>query len=67
MVTRQYRLSEFNTDGYPDVAQQVELLCEDHCGTYTLPFLCRWGDGVWIGVNSEEPIQATVVGWRERG
>jgi len=24
------------------VDQPLELLCEDHVGTYVIPFLCRW-------------------------
>jgi hypothetical protein len=65
MATRQYRLSEFNTKDRPTGEQLVELLCEDHCGTYALPFACRWSTDIWVRADSGEPIQATVLGWRE--
>jgi len=39
MATRERRLSEFNTGQPSDHA--VELLCEDHNGTYVLPYLCE--------------------------
>jgi hypothetical protein len=66
MATRQHRLREFNTENHPSAEQRVELLCEDHCGTYSLPFACRWADGNWISADSGELIQAVIVGWRER-
>jgi hypothetical protein len=65
MATRQYRLSEFNTEDRPTGDQRVELLCEDHCGTYTIPFACRWSDGDWVAADSGDPIQAVVLGWRK--
>jgi hypothetical protein len=65
MVTREYRLAEFSnsppTEGLP-----VELLCEDHAGTYLLPFPCRWTDGAWHNGVSGALIDARVVGWRVR-
>jgi SAM-dependent methyltransferase len=30
--------------------RRLELLCEDHVGTYVLPFLCRWSSGDWKSV-----------------
>jgi len=30
--------------------RRLELLCEDHVGTYVLPFLCRWSSGDWESV-----------------
>ena len=45
----QARLAEFN-QGSPPTGQQFLLLCEDHNGTYTLPFRCEWRDGAWYGV-----------------
>ena len=36
MAKREHRPSQFNTDGGPDVGTHVELLCEDHNGTYVL-------------------------------
>jgi hypothetical protein len=64
MATRQHRLGEFNTKDRPAGGQRVELLCEDHCGTYTLPFACHWAGSVWVGADSGKPIEAVVVGWR---
>jgi hypothetical protein len=37
MATRDHRLAEFN-QGPPPLGQQLQLLCEDHNGTYLLPF-----------------------------
>jgi hypothetical protein len=62
MATRDYRLSEFNQGPPPDRA--VEVLCEDHNGTYVLPYLCNWKDGGWHHSASGTDIEATVVGWR---
>jgi hypothetical protein len=42
----------------------VEVLCEDHSGTYQLPFACRWIDGEWRNSESGSMVEATVVGWR---
>jgi hypothetical protein len=63
MATRQARIAEFNT-GDPPVGQSLELLCEDHCGTYVIPYACRWAEGGWVGETSTQPIQVTVLGWR---
>jgi hypothetical protein len=62
MATRERRLSEFNSGPPPDHA--VELLCEDHNGTYVLPYLCEWKDSAWHNCMSRKPIDAKVVGWR---
>jgi hypothetical protein len=40
------------------------VLCEDHSGTYQLPFACRWVDGEWRNHESGGTVEATVVGWR---
>ena len=63
MVTRDYRLSEFRQDE-PPPHQKLQVLCEDHNGTYLLPFRCEWRDGAWYAAEKTKPIQATVVGWR---
>ena len=42
-VTRNQRLSEFNQGAAP-VGNLQRLLCEDHNGTYLLPFRCEWRD-----------------------
>jgi hypothetical protein len=66
MATRQQRIGAFTHDGVPPADQPLELLCEDHVGTYVVPFLCRWNSGAWQSVATSTPIEATVVGWRPR-
>ena len=43
MATRQQRINNFNSDGEPPAGYWMELLCEDHNGTYVLPFPCLLG------------------------
>jgi len=31
-------------------------LCEDHVGTYTLPYLCHWSNGAWRSAGRGEPV-----------
>ena len=38
MATREKRLAQFDGNGDPPPNQPVEVLCEDHSGTYQLPF-----------------------------
>jgi hypothetical protein len=64
MVTRQRRLAEFDGLGAPPPDQAVEVLCEDHSGTYQLPFACRFIAGQWLNDESGGMLEATVVGWR---
>lgn len=66
MATRQERLDAFTHDGDPPADQPLELLCEDHVGTYVVPFPCRWIGGHWHSVETGERITATVIGWRAR-
>jgi hypothetical protein len=66
MATRQERLDAFSHDGDPPVDQPLELLCEDHVGTYLVPFLCRWTTTEWHNIETGERIEATVIGWRPR-
>jgi hypothetical protein len=40
------------------------VLCEDHSGTYQLPFSCYFVDGKWRNHESGGTLEATVVGWR---
>jgi len=54
MATRERRLAEFNGSGEPPPDQPVQVLCEDHSGTYQLPFACRFVGGEW----------RNNVGWR---
>lgn len=63
MATRQSRLAEFNS-GEPPADGLLEILCEDHCGTYAIPFACRWVIDEWIGASNSQPIEVTVLGWR---
>jgi hypothetical protein len=64
MATRQARLSAFPSEPERPEGQVFEILCEDHVGTYALPFLCRWRDGDWWSAESGERIDAKVIGWR---
>ena len=64
MATRERRLAEFNGEGQPPPDQPVQVLCEDHSGTYQLPFACRFVDGEWRNNESGGTVEATVVGWR---
>jgi hypothetical protein len=66
MATRQQRIDAFSHDGDPPADQSLELLCEDHVGTYVIPFLCRWNSGAWQSVDTGDRIEATVLGWRAR-
>ena len=64
MATREKRLAQFDGNGEPPPDQPVEVLCEDHSGTYQLPFACRWIDGQWRNEKTGSAVEATVVGWR---
>ena len=64
MATRERRLAEFDGEGEPPPDQPVQVLCEDHSGTYQLPFACRFVDGEWRNNRTGGVVEATVVGWR---
>jgi hypothetical protein len=66
MATRQHRIGDFNSDGDPPAGYRMELLCEDHNGTYVLPFPCLWVDGVWRSMSTDFRIEAKVIGWRRQ-
>ena len=66
MATRQQRLDAFVHEGEPPADGPVELLCEDHVGTYVVPFPCQWSSGDWKNVETGERIAAKVIGWRAR-
>jgi hypothetical protein len=66
MATRQERLNAFTHDGDPPMNEPLELLCEDHVGTYVVPFPCRWTSEHWQSAETGERILATVLGWRPR-
>jgi hypothetical protein len=61
MATRQHRLDDFESDGEPPAGELMELLCEDHNGTYVIPFPCRWVDGTWRSITSNH--QFINAGW----
>ena len=65
-ASRQQRLDDFGEEGEPPTGEPIELLCEDHVGTYVIPFPCEWADGAWRNVKSGQPIEARVVGWRRQ-
>ena len=65
MVTRNTRLKDFITDGYPDSGLPVQALAEDHVGTYILPFWCERINGEWRNRATGEIVQANILGWRE--
>jgi hypothetical protein len=67
LVTRQERLDEFTHEGSPPIDHPLQILCEDHVGTYLIPFLCRWHGGAWENAKTHRRLEATVVGWREPG
>jgi hypothetical protein len=66
MATRQQRLSDFSQASEPPAGEPVELLCEDHIGTYVIPFPCRWDGGAWRSQDSGQAIEGKVVGWRRK-
>ncbi len=62
MPTRADRLAQFETDALPSPDRLVEVLCEDHVGTFILPFLCRSTSDGFINERTGDLIEATVVG-----
>jgi hypothetical protein len=66
-VTRRSRLDEFVTNHHPTADRPVQLLCEDHVGTYVIPFPCQYTAGEWVNTATGERIQGNVVGWRDLG
>ena len=64
MATREKRLAQFDGHGEPPPDQPLEVLCEDHSGTYQLPFACRYVEGRWQNDAAGVPVEATVIGWR---
>lgn len=64
MATREQRLADFTTEGIPPEKVSCQLLCEDHVGTYMLPFVCQFSQGQWVNEKTGLPIDAKVVGWR---
>jgi hypothetical protein len=65
MATRKNRLNDFITDRDPPPDYPVQVLCEDHVGTYLIRFPCQRTDGTWRNQATGEVIAGTVIGWRE--
>ena len=65
MVTHAERLADFTTDADPAQDSLVEVLCEDHVGTYLLPFLCRRTPDGFRNERTGELIEGRIVGWRD--
>ena len=65
MPARIDRLAEFETENEAPTNTLVEVLCEDHVGTFLLPFLCRSTPQGFKNARTDERIEADVVGWRE--
>ncbi len=65
MSSRAERLAEFEKNADPASESMVEVLCEDHIGTYLLPYLCRSTPEGFRNERTGELIEADVVGWRE--
>jgi hypothetical protein len=63
MVTRERRIAEFQT-GLPPTGERVELLCEDHCGTYALPFAVFWSGSAWVNAQTDADLTVAALGWR---
>ena len=63
MATREHRIAEFN-QVQPPADAVLKLLCEDHNGTYTLPFACLREAGAWLNAKSRTAIDGAVLGWR---
>ena len=61
---RRTRLADFSEAGAPPDGVSCDLLCEDHVGTYELPFACVWIDGGWTSETTGDDVAARVVGWR---
>jgi hypothetical protein len=64
MVTRQERIDDFDHEGTPPVDKPLQILCDNHVGTYVVPFLCRWRDGALQSSTTSRRIEAVVIGWR---
>jgi hypothetical protein len=62
MVTRNARLKDFITDGYPSSGLPVQALAEDHVGTYILPFSCERINGEWRNRATGRQFRRTSLG-----
>ncbi len=64
MSSRAERLAEFEKNADPASESMVDVLREDHVGTYLLPYLCRSTPEGFMNERTGEMIEAHVVGWR---
>jgi hypothetical protein len=65
MVTRTERLQQFISDADPPLGSLIEVLYEDHVGTYRLPWLCCSTPEGLRNARTGEVIEARAIGWRE--
>ena len=65
MVTRTERLQYFITAAAPPFGSVFEVVCQDHVGTYRLPWLCRSTPSGLRNERTGELIEGRVIGWRE--
>jgi hypothetical protein len=65
MVTRAERSQDFIIDADPPFGGVVEVLCEDHVGTYLLRFLCRSTPEGLRNERTGELIEGRVIDWWE--
>jgi hypothetical protein len=65
MVAFSERLAQFITDREAPDGTVVEALCQDHVGTYVLPFPCRRQGAAWYNNVTSAALDCDVIGWRE--
>jgi hypothetical protein len=53
LVTWQERIDDFIHEGSPPTDQLFQILCEDHVGTYVIPFPCQ----------TQKPADALKLWW----
>ena len=56
------------SSGDPPLDLPLQVLCEDHNGTYVLPFSYEWHEGAWQNSSSTKGnrcLEVKVVGWRD--
>ena len=64
MATREHRIAEFSTDA-PAAGAPMQLLCEDHAGTYVLPFAVPL-DGWRVVQCRDRRVDRYSSGWMAR-
>ncbi len=62
MAARQERIDAFIHEGSPPADQPLEILCEDHVGTYVIPFYAKGPEGAWQNAKTSRRIEATEKG-----